>query len=1419
MKTSRIHYLRAFVIAISGLLHLSTQAQFNNGITLTPGQEKNELSGRTWHISSKINNDQPLLGAGGTDLAIVGNNVTLTSHFIIEPAADDGKWWTGDARWFYIRSVNSGRYITINNTDPNVPVTMAPQYEGDEAHKQQFRAVLSATPDWYKLRSRLSDSGNGIVLEVGNNNDIYPAAPKADPSAEQKFAFNLAMPEEPVSLYSIVGLNNLDFISDGGIRGDGTVAIHVKSADRSSIWRILADGEGYFQLFNVLTQQYLSAASNSGLGDEVIMTTSPAGDRSKWELIRERHTFKFKNKETDRFIGTYAQTETGRPLREVGSLGIGIRWSVYRIMEPEAQAVPGDFERIAEAPDRSDCLNQFGDGFKRALAERVGFPADPAYFPFILAAVADSIPPGKAEETLAKFEFDNPGHRVNLALLVRQYLLKNVAVRPRATWSSDEELAVVWFEQEIRQLRMEYAQRVNQDWEDYKSGTQGSETWGFNVLLENVDADGFEWPAPYVINAFQDSLGAEYISAAATFNVQNPLDEQLLPLKVVAGVGVALGINAAIFHIATFIKNSIVSSNTAAFVAAEEGTKVAINTSYKTAATVAKVASSAAVPITVITTALSVLIEQAQDVAKVQELLGDIDDLLIKASLPVQIDAIMTGNNFLNKYSLFDDLDYLMGTPAPNGFQYNTNDNWYGPAVILNCLSSATVEIGPSGTGTLLPAQVAGLVTVYCGGDPVYDFNHGVFTCADLGANAVTMNVSNSKFYGACVATVTVVDNTPPNLICKNYTANLNAAGTATVSELDVIQNANDNCGVLYIQGLSQSTFNCADLGANVVTLTVDDTHGNSKTCNTTVTVADNTAPTVVCKNTMIYLNEEGTATVPAAQVFQSGTDNCGTVSPVSVSPATFGCNDLGVRVVTLSASDGHNNTKTCLAAVTVADNSAPTVVCPAQQSVSPTGSNPVVAVVNAIDGTRSDNCNMPALAYALSGATTGSGSGPASGLNFNGGVTTVTYTATDASGLTATCTFRVKVGNGRIIWENDMSTGVANVALTLSGDHSGSTASLPDGAYFFATTSGSNYTIAPSKNTNKLNGISAADVTAIQQHVTNINPLSGPYKRIAADVNRNNSITSQDASILNLALLGNPSALNQIKSWRFVPVLHTFPSPNVPWGFPEAITVTGVNGDLKGQDFIGIKTGDVASSYANPANFGAGEPLVWHIRDEALQADSEVVAEFRADQHSGLSAFQFALFFDPAVLELESVEPAEGSLLSTANFGLYNLGAGEIRVVWAQEAEQVIGEAAPMFNLRFRVLSGGGMLSEALHPDEESLPARCYDAALAESGMAWYFDLSTDVAGPGETPAAQLLQNRPNPFKGATMIGFVLPESCEAHLRVFDASGRVLEERQGPYPIGRSEERFDLENTTGILWYELTTPFGILTKKMVAVK
>ncbi len=407
----------------------------------------------------------------------------------------------------------------------------------------------------------------------------------------------------------------------------------------------------------------------------------------------------------------------------------------------------------------------------------------------------------------------------------------------------------------------------------------------------------------------------------------------------------------------------------------------------------------------------------------------------------------------------------------------------------------------------------------------------------------------------------------------------------------------------------------------------------------------------------------------------------------------------------------------------------------------------------------------------------------------------------------------------GAILWEHDGTSGVQNTTVALSGDQAGSANTPLNGTYSFTINSGSNFMIKPTKNSNKFNGVTSADVTAIQQHVGNISLLPAPFKRIAADVNKSNSITSLDASILNQALLSNPSANAQFStSWRFVPSAYTFPTPNVPWGFPEKITLTGAANGASGQNFKGIKIGDVTTAYANPANFGAGQPLVWRVEDRVLEPGSELVVDFNAGQMNDLASFQFALHFDPAQLQLMEIEPLPGLPVTIDHFGTYNITEGEIRMVWSQASGVSVSEGSPVFRLRFGTLAGGAKLSEVLQLDDEVLPGHSYNTSLAESGVELVFTATTGTPPLAGQAGLQLYQNRPNPFNGNTSIGFFLPEGCEAQLRVFDVSGRMLAERKAYYTAGKQEEIFDLDGAAGVLYYELVTPLGTLARKMAAI-
>ncbi len=136
-----------------------------------------------------------------------------------------------------------------------------------------------------------------------------------------------------------------------------------------------------------------------------------------------------------------------------------------------------------------------------------------------------------------------------------------------------------------------------------------------------------------------------------------------------------------------------------------------------------------------------------------------------------------------------------------------------------------------------------------------FRFNPGITT--------VTYTVTDAFGLSAtCSFTVTVEDNTAPAAICRDVDVYLDlATGVSTITAADIDGGSYDNCTIASLS-VSRTEFNCTDLGANAVILTVTDAAGNSSTCEATVTVHYSVDPnpavtpdnTVICNGGTINL-------------------------------------------------------------------------------------------------------------------------------------------------------------------------------------------------------------------------------------------------------------------------------------------------------------------------------------------------------------------------------------------------------------------------------------------------------------------------------------------------------------------------------------------------------------------------------------
>ncbi len=719
-------------------------------------------------------------------------------------------------------------------------------------------------------------------------------------------------------------------------------------------------------------------------------------------------------------------------------------------------------------------------------------------------------------------------------------------------------------------------------------------------------------------------------------------------------------------------------------------------------------------------------------------------------------------------------------------------------------VASHSVTVNPLPT-----PSISGPATVCSGGDVTLDAGSGYAAYAWSNSGGAGQTATFTNIIAPATYTVQVTDGNGCTAVAS-HSVTVNPLPTPSISGPVAVCSGGDvtlDAGSGYAayawsnSGGAGQTATFTNITAST-TYTVQVTDGNGCTGTDAHTVTVNapnpviTGPGSVCNGGNVTL-DAGAGYAAYAWSNSGGSGQTATFTNITA-PTTY----------TVQVTDGNGCTAVASHSVTV--NPLPT----------PSISGPVT-VCSGGDVTLDAGAGYAAYAWSNSG-----GSGQTATFTNITTATTYTVQVTDGNGCTGTDMHTVTIGgscnlefSGTIRWEHNNALGVNNATVNLSGAATGNDGTDTNGDFLISVpyTTG-NFTVKPAKNINRLNGVTAADVVAIQQHVTQFKPITNPYKMVAADVNRSNSITTLDATLINQCLLGNPGA-NAIFSvfWRFMPQTWTPVLP--PWGFPDKIELTGVSTNQSGLDFYGVKIGDVVANYANPANFGAGQPLVWRVQDRVLQTGETVVADFRADQLDDLTAMQFALRFDPELLVLDTIEPLNGLPLLMENFGVFNKEEGEIRVVWGQDKSVSLGEAAPVFRLRFRALQSGVKLSEVLELNEEILPGRVYNSALAESGVQLRFGSATATVEPAA--GLLLLQNRPNPFPDVTTVGFVLPAACEATLRVFDVNGRLLREQSGYYNAGEHFVTFDFTKTdaSGVLLCELTTPSGVLAKRMVRVR
>lgn len=320
-----------------------------------------------------------------------------------------------------------------------------------------------------------------------------------------------------------------------------------------------------------------------------------------------------------------------------------------------------------------------------------------------------------------------------------------------------------------------------------------------------------------------------------------------------------------------------------------------------------------------------------------------------------------------------------------------TIEDTENPVAICNDI---TVYLSENGNVSIIPEEIDGGSSDNCEIDS-YQLSNSSFSCLDIGTNSVILEVNDaSGNLGSCSSSVTVLDSIAPLIECQNLELYLNSEGTIGVSAMELITNYSDNCEINLVE--ENYSFNCDDLGINMLTVEINDSNGNFNSCVSEVNIIDMVAPQMICQDLTISLDDNGEAFLLPEEIDNGSFDNCSL--ELNIDLDFFTCENISSNIVILSGIDSSGNQETCSSEVIIIDNLNPEITCPIDQTENLTEDNYVLPDYIALGEIAvSDNCELNLIEITQE---------PNAGELLGIGNHEITFTVADGSGNLSTCSF-----------------------------------------------------------------------------------------------------------------------------------------------------------------------------------------------------------------------------------------------------------------------------------------------------------------------------------------------------------------------------------------------------------------------------
>ncbi|MBK9152337.1 MAG: T9SS type A sorting domain-containing protein [Saprospiraceae bacterium] len=358
-------------------------------------------------------------------------------------------------------------------------------------------------------------------------------------------------------------------------------------------------------------------------------------------------------------------------------------------------------------------------------------------------------------------------------------------------------------------------------------------------------------------------------------------------------------------------------------------------------------------------------------------------------------------------------------------------------------------------------------------------------------------------------------------------------------------------------------------------------------------------------------------------------------------------------------------------------------------------------------------------------------------------------------------------------------------------------------------------YEVSANKDNDYTNGVSTLDLVLIQRHILNQQKLNSPYKLIAADATNDGKVTAADITELRKLILGVTNDLPNNTSWRFPIAAQTMDAEN-PWPFAEVISIPALIEDMSNQNFVAVKVGDVngsvSANVSDPALESRSAKVVrFTAEDRNVAAGERVAVAISGADFADVYGYQFTMNLNGASF----AEIVPGAVDMTAN-NIGVLASDVVTMSYASRNGVTVSDDETLFTVVLKA-EKAGRLSEMMSIGSAVTKAEAYTGADLQVSNVTLSMRTKEVTA----DVAELFQNEPNPFRGATTVSYYLPEASDAVITVFDVTGRVVLVRKASANKGMNSEVFTKEQlgAAGVLYYRLDSGDFTATKKMIVIE